>query len=268
MSDEYEVYAIKYARHNRPAHENFLGGDFHDDNMPLDYFVWAIVGETRTFVVDMGFDAEKGRKRGRTMIKPPEAGLKALGVDPDSVEDVIVTHMHYDHAGNTTSFPNARFHLQDREMSYCTGRCMCHTALSQVFEADDVTAMIRRVFEGRVEFHDGSSMVAPGISVHLVGGHSNGLQAVRVRTRRGWVVLASDASHLYANMDQRRPFPVVYNVGDMIEGWKTIEKLADSPDHIIPGHDPAVLQNFPAANPGLEDWIVRLDADPVRTRRT
>ncbi len=89
-----------------------------------------------------------------------------------------------------------------------------------------------------------------------------GLQAVRVWTRRGWVVLASDASHFYANMEQGRPFPIIYNLGDMLEGYRTLERLASSHRHIVPGHDPLVLERYPAAKPGLEGIAVRLDAEP------
>jgi glyoxylase-like metal-dependent hydrolase (beta-lactamase superfamily II) len=262
--ESYKIYAIKYGHHDRPASENFIGGDSHDVNMPLEYFVWAVVGESRTWVVDTGFDAEMGSKRGRQITRPVEEGLAAIGVRPDSVEDVIITHMHYDHAGNRNLFPKARYHVQDREMAYCTGRCMCHAALNHPYSPEDVTALVNRVFEGRVRFHDGTSQVAPGISLHLVGGHTNGLQVVRVHTRRGWVVLASDASHLYANMEQQRPFPAVYNVGDMLEGYARVHALADSPTHVIPGHDPEVLVRFPSARKDLEGWIVRLDGDPVR----
>ncbi len=263
MADTYEIYAVKYAHHDRLAKENFIDGDPHDVSMPLDYFVWAIVGEERTFVVDTGFDPAMGKRRGRTMLRTPAEGLRAIGIDPARVEDVIITHMHYDHAGNHTLFPHARYHLQEREMAFCTGRCMCHGALRMAFEAEDVAAMVRRLFEGRVQFHDGSSEVAPGVSVHHVGGHTNGLQVVRVRTGRGWVVLASDASHLYANMDQGRPYPIVYNVGDMLDGFERVKSLADSPAHVIPGHDPDVLKRYPAAKDGLEGWVVRLDVPPV-----
>jgi glyoxylase-like metal-dependent hydrolase (beta-lactamase superfamily II) len=113
-----------------------------------------------------------------------------------------------------------------------------------------------------VAFHDGASNLAPGLSVHRVGGHTDGLQVVRVHTERGWVVLASDASHLYANMEQSRPFPAVYNVGDMIEGYRRVHELADSAQHVVPGHDPAVLTRYPAENRETEGWIVRLDATP------
>lgn len=260
--ENYKIYAIKYAHHDRPARDNFLGGDPHDVNMPLDYFVWAVVGDSRTFLVDTGFDAEGGAKRRRTITHSVEQGLGAIGIRPDTVEDVIITHMHYDHAGNRSLFPKARYHVQDREMAYCTGRCMCHGALNHPFEPEDVKSMVGRVFDGRVVFHDGASNITAGLSVHRVGGHTDGLQVVRVHTERGWVVLASDASHLYANMEQNRPFPAVYNVGDMIEGYRRAHELADSAQHVVPGHDPAVLTRYPAESRETEGWIVRLDAAP------
>jgi len=259
--DTYEIYAIRYAHHPRRASENFLGGDPHDGPMPMDYFVWAIVGETRTFVVDCGFDAEMARKRQRQLLRTPAEGLKMIGIDPGHVKDVIVTHMHYDHAGCLDLFPEARYHVQDREMAFCTGRHMGHALGRLPFEPTDVATMVRRIFEGRVQFHDGDDELAPGVTVHHVGGHSMGLQVVRVRTRRGWVVLASDATHYYANMDQGRPYPILYNVGEMLEGFNTLRRLADSPGHIIPGHDPLVMVRYPAAKAGMEGTVVRLDVD-------
>ncbi len=140
-----------------------------------------------------------GRKRQRTLLRPVAEGLKAVGIEPGSVADVIVSHMHFDHAGNRDLFPRARYHVQEREMAFCTGRCMCHAYLRHAFEADDVSAMIAKLYAGRVVFHDGTGELAPGITLHHVGGHTAGLQVVRVKTRRGWVVLGSDAAHFYAN---------------------------------------------------------------------
>lgn len=258
----YEVYAIKYARLSRRSSDNFIGGDEHDTDMPLNYFVWVIKGNNRTILVDMGFGDEVGKKRGRQIIHPVAEGLQALGIAPEKVEDIIITHLHYDHAGNHSLFPRARYHLQDREMEFATGRCMCHTLLNHGYEANDVAQMVRCVFEKRVQFHDGAGEIAPGIEVHHVGGHTRGLQSVRVRTRRGWVVLASDASHFYAHMEQDRAFPIVYNLHDMLAGYETLRRLATSRNHIVPGHDPMVMDRYPTAQPGTEGWIVRLDADP------
>jgi len=261
-NDIHEIYAIKYGRHERKKTENYLGGDPHDTPDPIDYFVWAIVGPSGTFVVDTGFDTAMAKKRGRQISKPIAEGLKAIDIAPDKVANVIISHLHYDHCGNYDTFPGARFHLQDTEMTYATGRCMCHQALRLPFEADDVVAMVRKVFAGRVEFHDGDGEIVPGVTIHHIGGHSKGLQSVRVKTRRGHVVLAADAAHLYAHLETGRVFPITYNVGEVVEGYAKLQKLASSPGHVIPGHDPLVLARYPVVKPGLDGWAVRLDAEP------
>jgi glyoxylase-like metal-dependent hydrolase (beta-lactamase superfamily II) len=260
--DVHEIYAIKYGHHDRRAAENYIGGDPHDVNQPLDFYVWAIAGPHGTFVVDTGFDEAMAKKRQRSITKPAAEGLKALGIAPESVKNVIVTHLHYDHTGNYDLFPNARYHLQDMEMAYATGRCMCHAHLRLPFEVEDAVAMVRKVFAGRVTFHDGADEIAPGIEVHRIGGHSKGLQCVRVKTQRGPVVLASDTTHLYAHVEQGRVFPITYNVGEVLEGYQTLKRLAGSPTRIVPGHDPLVLARYPAAKPGLEGWVARLDVEP------
>lgn len=261
--DGYEVYAVRYAHHERRAAENFLGGDPHDAPMPLDYFIWAIVGGGKTFIVDTGFGPEQARLRKRELLRSPVEGLKAIGIDPATVEDVIITHMHYDHAGGLDLFPNATFHVQDREMRFCAGRSMCHHAFSHSLAVEDVVGMVRRLFAGRIRFHDGDEEIAPGLSLHFIGGHTMGLQSVRAVTRRGAVVLASDAAHLYAHLDQGRAYPVVYNVAEMLEGHRTLKRLAASPRHIVPGHDPLVVKYYPAVCPGLEGVVMRLDVEPA-----
>jgi glyoxylase-like metal-dependent hydrolase (beta-lactamase superfamily II) len=263
----YEVYAIKYAHHARRASENFIGGppggDAHDGPMPLDYFVWLVRGvgkeNAREIVVDTGFSAAMAAKRQRQHLRCPTEGLRLLGTDSREVKDVVITHLHYDHVGNFDLFPAATLHLQDLEMNYATGRHMTRAVFQGAYEVEDVVGMVRRVYAGRVRFHDGDGEIAPGVSVHLIGGHTMGLQAVRVATRRGWMVLASDASHFYANMEQARPFPIVFSVADMVEGYGRLRELADSPGHIIPGHDPLVLERYPAPAEGLRGIVARLD---------
>jgi glyoxylase-like metal-dependent hydrolase (beta-lactamase superfamily II) len=259
MTPAYEVYAVKYAHHERRASHNFIGGDPHDGPMPLDYFVWLVRGQGREVLVDTGFSAAMAAKRGRQHLRCPTEGLRLLGVNSSELRDVVITHLHYDHVGGFELFPRATFHLQEREMGYATGRYMCQECFRGAFEAEDVAGMVRRVYDGRVRFHDGDAEVMPGVSLHLIGGHTMGLQAVRVATRRGAVVLASDASHFYANMEQVRPFPIVWSVAEMVDGYRRLRELAESPAHIIPGHDPLVLQRYPAPSAALEGIVARLD---------
>jgi glyoxylase-like metal-dependent hydrolase (beta-lactamase superfamily II) len=242
----YEIYALRYARVDRRPGDVFLSGDPHDAPGEMDYFVWAIRGaDGRTILLDTGFSAAEAARRQRTLLCPVDVALARLGVDCASIRDVIISHMHYDHAGNLGLFPNARFHIQDREMSFATGRCMGHARLNHPYAVEDVCDMVRRVYDGRVVFHDGDGELAPGLTVHRVGGHSHGLMAVRVETRRGAVVLASDATHYYANIERREPFPILYNMGDVLDGYARLFALGRSIEFIIPGHDPKVRQLYP-----------------------
>jgi len=255
----YEVHAIKYAElKGRPATDIFLGADPHEAAVDMDYFVWLIRSAERTVLVDMGFTAEVAAKRGRTFLRCPGEGLRRLGVDPGTVTDVVVTHLHYDHVGNYALFPAARFHVQDREVAFATGRMMRHRCLCAAYEPDDVAALVRNVFAGRVEFHDGDEAIAPGIELYLAPGHTAGLQFVRVATRRGWVVLASDACHYARHLEEGLVFPLVTSVPGLLEGYDRLRKLADSPDHIVPGHDPGIMARFPPSLPEAT-LSVRLD---------
>ena len=262
----YEVFAIRYARRDARRPEHFIGGDPHDAPMPMDYFVWLIRSGERTIVVDTGFTAEVAAKRKREYIRTPKAGLALLGVKAAEVREVIITHMHYDHVGTFFDFPSANFHLQDEEMRFVTGRHMRHARFAHSFEVEDVVGMVRMLFKGRVLFHTGVEELAPGVSLHHIGGHTPGLQSVRVHTQRGWVVLASDAAHYYEHMETGRCFPSIVNLAGVLEGYDTLRRLAESPKHIIPGHDPLVMARYPAVSKELEGIAVRLDVMPIEQR--
>jgi glyoxylase-like metal-dependent hydrolase (beta-lactamase superfamily II) len=257
----YDVYAVKYAERDAWRPEHFLGGDPHDVPMPMDYFVWVVSGDGRTWVVDTGFGEDDATRRGRRLVRSTTEALATVGVDAAGVTDVVLTHLHYDHAGGWDQFPAARFHVQDREMAFATGRHMSRSALNHPFTADHVAELVRAVYAGRVVFHDGDEELAAGLSVHLIGGHTDGLQVVRIETAQGALVLASDASHYYENMETGRPFPIVFDVGAMVEGYETLRRLASTPDAIVPGHDPLVLERYPPAASGLEGVAVRLNLD-------
>lgn len=258
------VYAVRYASLKTRRSQVFLDGAPNDDGpQDLDYYVWALQSPERTFVVDTGCRREIAERRGRTYLRNPSEGLAAIGIDTAKVEDVIITHLHYDHAGNLAQYPNARFHIQEREMQFATGRMMCSGPIfTGALEQEDVLEMVRTVFAQRVNFIEGTEEIAPGVRLIRVGGHTPGIQIVQVWTQRGWLVLASDASHLYENMATKRPFHIVADVAEMTMGWSTANDLASSPDHVIPGHDPIVATQYPPARVGV-DGVVSLHLSPL-----
>jgi glyoxylase-like metal-dependent hydrolase (beta-lactamase superfamily II) len=258
----YEVYAIRYATRASKRSDNFIGGDPHDGPMPLDYYVWAAVGADRSYVIDTGFTAEIAAKRQRDYLRCPIQSLELIGLKASQVKDVILTHLHYDHVGNFDKLPSATFHLQESELHYAVGRYMRYKKLQHSYEVEDVVGMVRANYAGRVNFYDGAAELSPGITIHPAPGHSAGLQFVRVHTRRGWVVLASDVSHFYENMEACKPYVTAFHIGHMLEGFDKLRAAAPSPQHIVPGHDPLVMQRYKAPRHDLEGIVVRLDDPP------
>lgn len=258
----YELYAIKYASRAGKRSENFIGGDSHDGPMPMAYYVWVAIGADRSYVIDTGFTAEIAAKRKRDHLRCPVDSLKLVGLDPAKVTDVILTHLHYDHVGNFDKLPAATFHLQETEMHYAVGRYMRYKKLQHSYEIEDVVGMVRANYAGRVLFYDGVAELAPGITIHPAPGHSAGLQFVRVHTRRGWVVVASDVTHFYENMETYRPYVTAFHIGCMLEGFDKLRGAAPSPQHIVPGHDPLVMERYKSPRPDLEGIVVRLDEAP------
>jgi glyoxylase-like metal-dependent hydrolase (beta-lactamase superfamily II) len=252
----YELYAVKYAEREGYG-PRFYRGDPHDAPGAMDFFIWAAVSPEHTLVVDCGFTAQTAARRERVFLRTPADGLRLIGVDAGEVRHLVLTHFHNDHVGSVSDFPRAEFVVQEREMAFWTGRYANKSAFRWVVEPDDILELVRHNFAGRVRFVDGVAEIVPGISVHHVGGHAAGLQVVAVETARGRVVLASDAVHYYANFDEDRPFAVVSDLPRMYDAFETVRTLADSPDHIIPGHDPLVLARYPAVS-GLEGIAARL----------
>lgn len=246
----YQVLAARYAYRDARRDEHFYGHiDRPDESMPISYFFWLIIGDGTAIVVDTGFTAAEAQRRGRTYVLSPPEVIRALGVEPEAVETVVITHLHYDHAGCAPAFINASFVLQDRELAFWTGRHAATVGLPHLVVPADVTYFCAANFDSRITWVDGSREIRPGITVHRVGGHTPGMQVVSVRTAAGTVVIASDASHFYENILTDRPYSVVDSVPGALDAFATVRELASNPDLIIPGHDPAVLDRFPQTGP-------------------
>lgn len=259
----WQVYALKYAeRNSRTRQDSFILDPHHDLPHAMDYFIWVVMSGDRVILVDTGYDDKEAEKRGRPVLRHPAQALKALGLSAEMITDIVITHLHYDHAGCLDAFPNATFYLSPTEMAYATGPCMCEGPLKAPYTADHVCEMIRALYSGRVIFTETAAQIADGVILHKIGGHSRGLQAVQVNTESGWLCLASDASHYYENFLQRKPFPIVVDVADMLTGFDVIQSLASSTEMVIPGHDPLVTELYPSE--GHSGFVWRLDKGPQK----
>jgi len=245
--DEYNVYALCYARNNagRVGTQFMVPTDPHDAPMPMDFSIWIAENSSRRFIVDLGYEIGGAQRRGRTMVYNPADALARIGIDPAQVADIVLSHLHWDHAGNIDRFPNARVHVQDAEVAFVCGRCMGVDLLRMPFEADDIVNVVRKNFAGKLCFHDGGDRLFPGVTLHRFPGHAAGLQAVRVKTRRGPLLLASDGAHYYANVYNAAPFFYTMNLIETLDSFRRMRDLAPDPAFLIPGHDPKVRAVYP-----------------------
>lgn len=256
----FEVYAVRLGQVERAARDNFLHGGDLSGTMTMDFDMWFLRRGDLIIAVDTGMSERAKPRRGRHLDRLPRDAAAALGIDPDVVQNLVLTHLHYDHAGGIDDFPHAQIWVQEKELEYALGRQMSHSSLNHFFEVEDLKLVLDRIFASSVTAIDGSYTLTPGVELHLIGGHTRGLQVVRVNTERGWIVLASDALHYYANHERHDPFPAIVDLPQMLDGYIRIEKLAESMEHIIPGHDPLVMQRY--ASDDLPDGIVALHRPP------
>ncbi|WP_311258593.1 N-acyl homoserine lactonase family protein [Microbacterium sp. WCS2018Hpa-9] len=255
----HEIYAVKYGQNLTGVRGHFfLGpdGDPHDEHMRLDYYVWVIRSLGQDILLDAGFTAETNRTRKRDHWEDPHQAVTRIGVDPATVPIVILSHLHYDHCGDLDAFPAANFVLQEDELEFWTGPYASRGEFARHTETTDIERIVRLNGEGRVQLVDGFHEVVDGVWVQKVGGHTPGMQATYVRTEKGVVVLASDSSHFFENIEQDKPFAVHADVVDMYRAFDTMREAATS-GLVIAGHDPLIEERFPAV-PGHEGHVVRI----------
>jgi glyoxylase-like metal-dependent hydrolase (beta-lactamase superfamily II) len=163
----------------------------------------------------------------------------------------LITHLHYDHWAGHSLFPNAEFWIQGEEVAFWTGPFGSTPAFRGSANVDALSRLVTLNYANKIRIVEGDREVWPGIRVHKVGGHTAGLQIVTVETRRGPVVLTSDASHFYHNVETRQPVQIITSLPEMLTAFETIDRLAGSTKLVVAGHDPQVKDRFKEVEPGI-----------------
>ena len=257
-----EVVAVRYATRAASKRAFFLRYDSYgepDAPQSLDYYLWVVGTGPDALVVDTGFDPAVGARRGRTCLCPPVEALARVGVDVAAVSRVLVTHFHYDHVGNLDAFPNAELLVPERELRFWTGPMAGRGQFAEVVEPAEIAWIAAAHRQGRVRTIAGRTAVAPGITAVDVGGHSPGQLVVLVETGGGLAVLASDAVHLYEELDRDRPFEIVADLEEMYRAYDLVRDACRRPGAVlVPGHDPEVMDRFPRLDGPAGEVAVRV----------
>jgi len=250
---QYDVYAIHYATlPDFPVSELVAGAD-PARKLDIAMMIWLIRGNGRNILVDSGFYHDRFFKEWHVndFIKPSEA-FKPLGLKPEDITDVIISHMHWDHADGMDLFPNARVWIQKDELQYYAGEAWQSKDTHGGIDPGDVLTLVKLNTEGRVGMVNGDAQeIIPGITCYTGGRHTYASQYVGVSTKAGTVVLASDNMYLYENLEKHVPIAATLDAASNLRAQDRMKQLAASPGLIIPGHDPAVMAKFPRVASGV-----------------
>ncbi len=249
----YEIYAIRYATiPGFPVSELVAGAD-PARKVDIAMTIWLVRGNGRNILVDSGFYHDRFFKdwQVKDFTKPSET-LRRVGLKPEDITDIIVTHMHWDHADGIDLFPNARIWIQKDELEYYAGEAWQSKDTHGGIDEGDVLTLVKMNTQGRVGLVNGDAQqIIPGITCYTGGKHTYQSQYVGVETTAGTVVLASDNMYLYENLERHAPIAATLDAASNLRAQDRMKQIAVRPELIIPGHDPAVFARFPNPVPGV-----------------
>ncbi len=252
----YEVTAIRYgtvlAAKSELFHRYGAFGE-PDAEAEMAYYFWLLRSAERVVLVDTGFRREVGERRGRTCLVDPLAALAELGVEPEQVGTIVVTHFHYDHIGNLAAFPGAELIVPRRELEFWSGPLAARALFAPHVEREEIEVVLAAQAEGRVRTTEGEEEILPGVRAIAVGGHSPGQQLTVVEAASGRVILTSDAVHFYEELELDRPFGVIDDLKATYLAFDRVKELASEPGtSLVVGHDPLVAERFAAPGAGAD----------------
>jgi glyoxylase-like metal-dependent hydrolase (beta-lactamase superfamily II) len=254
----YEVYAVRYATLPDFPVAALVQGAERGRKLDIAMMIWVLKGPgERIVLVDAGFYRPQFLKRWKASgYIRPDSALEGLGIRPEQVTDLVVTHMHWDHADGVDLFPKARVWIQKDEFAYYTGAAWQPGGNPGGVDPDDVLALVKLNTQRRVSLVDGDAKeILPGVTVYTGGRHTFASQYVGVNTKEGRAVIASDNLYLYENLDKHAPIAQTFDAPSNLAAQDRMKQLAANPRLIIPGHDPSVFDRFPKPGNG----VARLD---------
>jgi len=252
----YEVYAVRFATIAGFRVSSLVAGADRERRLDIAMMIWVLRDGARVAIVDSGFHREQYFRQFAVVdyVKPSEA-IAPLGIKPEAVTDLLLTHMHWDHAGGIDLFPSARIWIQKDEYDYYSGEAWQSDRTHGGIDRDDVVELVKRNVAGKVTLVRGDDDASlPGIGFGVGGKHTWASQFVTVRTGDRVAVIASDNMYLYENLEKHLPVAQTLDAASNLRTQDRMRTLASEPRLLIPGHDPAIFERFPR----VSERIVRI----------
>ena len=251
----YEVYAIRYATIPVFPVAGLVAGADPSRKLDIAMMIWLVRGNGRNILIDSGFYHDRFFKDWHvTDFTKPSDTLKRVGLNPEDITDVVITHMHWDHADGMDLFPNARIWIQKDELQYYAGEAWQAKNTHGGIDEDDVLTLVKLNTQGHVGLVNGDTQeIIPGITCYTGGKHTYQSQYVGVQTAQGIVVLASDNMYLYENLERHLPIAATLDSASNLRAQDRMKQIAARPGFIVPGHDPAVFTKFPNPVSGVAE---------------
>ncbi len=249
----YEIYAIRYGIWPGYPVSDLVTGADAGRKLDIAMMIWLIRGDGRNILVDSGFYHERFFKDApvKDFTKPSEA-LRRVGLKPEEITDIVISHMHWDHVDGVDLFPKAQIWIQRNELEFYAGEAWQSKEAHDGFDAANVLTLVKLNTEGRVHLVEGDAQeIFPGIICYTGGKHTHESQYVGVQTAAGTVVLASDNLYLYENLEQHAAIGETVDAASNLRSQERMKQIAARPGLIVPGHDPAVFAKFPNPVPGV-----------------
>ena len=258
---DHDVFAVRFAIDETTCSETFLRyGNYGkpDGTLLRAFYYWVVRGADEVVLFDCGFDQQVADRHGHGRVEPIGAGLEALSIAPGDVKLIVISHLHYDHVGNLAQFPNAEIAVQASEDEFWSSAMARRGLFSTLTEPEYMASLERARAEGRLRLLHGDTEVAGGIRALSLPGHTPGQQGLVVESAARPVVLASDALHFRAELDNDWPFMILSDLVGMYESFDKLRGLDDAGHLIVPGHGPEVAGDFEVVRYGSDGVIARL----------
>jgi glyoxylase-like metal-dependent hydrolase (beta-lactamase superfamily II) len=253
---EYEIYALNYAGPFPRKLAMVLWNEGWNEDIEVNYYIWAIKGKNETVVVDVGTGLTwAGEKKLKGYVNPIDV-LKRIGVDGSNVNKIIITHMHFDHVGGMEmfpqAFPNAKFYIQKKEYDFWAKHPFAkRPPFTHVSDPLAIKATADLEDTDRLVLISGDQKIMPGVELLYSPGHTTALQTVAVNTAKGTAVVASDCLHAHRAFKENNTSILITDLIGWIESYDKIRAKATSIDLVFPGHDMSMAKNYPKVAEGV-----------------